>query len=112
MRLPSPSISDNAWVAPGDFRNQGAISFDGRLDPRPGHVVPLLARPGRVLRRPGHTEAAIDLAVPAGLRPAGVLCELVNDDGTMMRGEQLAQFGAVHGLTLVAMADLIAYRRR
>ncbi|MGH3683434.1 MAG: GTP cyclohydrolase II, partial [Natronosporangium sp.] len=58
------------------------------------------------------TEAAIDLAVMAGLRPAGALCELVNDDGTMMRGEQLRQFCASHGLSLLSIADLIAYRRR
>ena len=56
---------------------------------RPGHVVPLRASPGGVLRRPGHTEAAVDLAVLAGLRPAGVLCELVNDDGTMARSESV-----------------------
>jgi len=78
---------------------------------RPGHVAPLRARPGGVLRRPGHTEAAVDLAVLAGLRPAGALCELVNDDGTMMRGAQLARFCAEHDLTLLTIADLIAYRR-
>lgn len=79
---------------------------------RPGHVVPLRAKPGGVLRRPGHTEAAVDLAKLAGLRPAGVLCELVNDDGTMMRLPDLQRFGAEHGLTLITIADLIAYRRR
>jgi len=79
---------------------------------RPGHVVPLRARPGGVLRRPGHTEAAVDLAALAGLRPVGVLCELVNDDGTMARRPQLEEFCATHGLTLVTIADLIAYRRR
>jgi 3,4-dihydroxy 2-butanone 4-phosphate synthase/GTP cyclohydrolase II len=79
---------------------------------RPGHVVPLRAKPGGVLRRPGHTEAAVDLARLAGLRPAGVLCELVNDDGTMMRLPHLSQFAGAHGLTLVSIADLIAYRRR
>ncbi|MGH3646191.1 MAG: bifunctional 3,4-dihydroxy-2-butanone-4-phosphate synthase/GTP cyclohydrolase II [Micromonosporaceae bacterium] len=79
---------------------------------RPGHVVPLRAKDGGVLRRPGHTEAAIDLARLAGLRPAGVLCELVNDDGTMQRLPQLAEFAREHGLTLVSIADLIAYRRR
>ncbi|HZN17044.1 MAG TPA: bifunctional 3,4-dihydroxy-2-butanone-4-phosphate synthase/GTP cyclohydrolase II [Micromonosporaceae bacterium] len=79
---------------------------------RPGHVVPLRARRGGVLRRPGHTEAAVDLATMAGLRPAGVLCELVNDDGTMMRLPDLEKFVAEHGLTLVSIADLIAYRRR
>ncbi len=79
---------------------------------RPGHVVPLRARPGGVLRRPGHTEAAIDLTTLAGLRPAGVLCELVNDDGTMMRLPDLQPFAAAHGLPLISIADLIAYRRR
>ncbi|MBB5873162.1 3,4-dihydroxy 2-butanone 4-phosphate synthase/GTP cyclohydrolase II [Allocatelliglobosispora scoriae] len=79
---------------------------------RPGHVVPLRAKTGGVLRRPGHTEAAIDLAVLAGLRPAGVLCELVNDDGTMMRLPQLTAFAEEHGLALISIADLIEYRRR
>jgi 3,4-dihydroxy 2-butanone 4-phosphate synthase/GTP cyclohydrolase II len=78
---------------------------------RPGHVVPLRARNGGVLRRPGHTEAAIDLAKLAGLRPAGVLCELVNDDGTMMRLPDLRRFSDEHGLCLITIADLIAYRR-
>src|SRR5690606_16309204 len=68
---------------------------------RPGHVVPLRAKPGGVLRRPGHTEAAVDLARLAGLRPAGALCELVNDDGTMMRLPDLRRFAERHGLTLV-----------
>ncbi len=79
---------------------------------RPGHVVPLRAKRGGVLRRPGHTEATIDLAELAGLRPAGVLCELVNDDGTMMRLPDLEKFAAEHDLALISIADLIAYRRR
>jgi len=79
---------------------------------RPGHVVPLRARAGGVLRRPGHTEAAIDLARLAGLRPAGVLCELVNDDGTMMRLPELSRFTAEHGLALITIEDLIAYLGR
>jgi 3,4-dihydroxy 2-butanone 4-phosphate synthase/GTP cyclohydrolase II len=79
---------------------------------RPGHVVPLRAKAGGVLRRPGHTEATIDLTRLAGLRPAGVLCELVNDDGTMMRMPDLTRFCAEHGLTLVTIADLVAHRRR
>ncbi|OLB81880.1 MAG: bifunctional 3,4-dihydroxy-2-butanone 4-phosphate synthase/GTP cyclohydrolase II [Actinobacteria bacterium 13_2_20CM_2_71_6] len=79
---------------------------------RPGHVVPLRAKAGGVLRRPGHTEAAIDLAVLAGLRPAGVLCELVNDDGTMMRLPDLEIFAKEHQLVLISIAELIAYRRR
>jgi 3,4-dihydroxy 2-butanone 4-phosphate synthase/GTP cyclohydrolase II len=79
---------------------------------RPGHVVPLRAKPGGVLRRPGHTEAAVDLARLAGLHQAGALCELVNDDGTMMRLPDLTAFAATHDLALVSIADLIAYRRR
>ncbi len=79
---------------------------------RPGHVVPLRAKAGGVLRRPGHTEAAIDLATLAGLRPAAVLCELVNDDGTMMRVPDLEIFAKEHALVFVSIADLIAYRRR
>jgi 3,4-dihydroxy 2-butanone 4-phosphate synthase/GTP cyclohydrolase II len=79
---------------------------------RPGHVVPLRARDGGVLRRAGHTEAAIDLAQLAGLRPAGVLCELVNDDGSMMRLPDLSRFAEEHNLVLISIADLIAYRQR
>jgi 3,4-dihydroxy 2-butanone 4-phosphate synthase/GTP cyclohydrolase II len=78
---------------------------------RPGHVVPLRAKPGGVLRRPGHTQAAVDLATLAGLRPAGVLCELVNDDGTMMRVPDLEIFAKEHHLVLISIADLIAHRR-
>jgi 3,4-dihydroxy 2-butanone 4-phosphate synthase / GTP cyclohydrolase II len=78
---------------------------------RPGHVVPLRAKAGGVLRRPGHTEASIDLAKMAGLRPAGVLCELVNDDGTMQRRPDLEKFAAEHDLVLITIADLVAYRR-
>jgi 3,4-dihydroxy 2-butanone 4-phosphate synthase / GTP cyclohydrolase II len=79
---------------------------------RPGHVVPLRAREGGVLRRPGHTEAAVDLPRLAGLRPAGVLCEIVNDDGTMARLPELTAFAQEHGLTMISIADLIAFRRR
>jgi 3,4-dihydroxy 2-butanone 4-phosphate synthase / GTP cyclohydrolase II len=81
---------------------------------RPGHVVPLRAKEGGVLRRPGHTEAAIDLAVLAGLRPAGVLCEIVSqkDEGDMARREELEVFAAEHDLTIISIADLIDYRRR
>src|SRR6201992_2301058 len=78
---------------------------------RPRHVVALRAKAGGVLRRPGHTEAAIDLAVLAGLRPAGVLCEMVNDDGTMMRLPDLEKFAVEHDLALISIADLIVYRR-
>ena len=81
---------------------------------RPGHVVPLRAREGGVLRRTGHTEAAIDLARLAGLRPAGVLCEVVSqqDTGDMARLDELKTFAQEHGLALISIADLVAYRRR
>jgi 3,4-dihydroxy 2-butanone 4-phosphate synthase / GTP cyclohydrolase II len=79
---------------------------------RPGHIFPLRYTPGGVLRRAGHTEAAVDLARLAGLYPAGVLCEIVNEDGTMARLPELRTFAAEHGLKLVSIADLIAYRRR
>ncbi|HZG93811.1 MAG TPA: bifunctional 3,4-dihydroxy-2-butanone-4-phosphate synthase/GTP cyclohydrolase II [Mycobacteriales bacterium] len=81
---------------------------------RPGHVVPLRAKEGGVMRRAGHTEAAIDLARMAGLRPAAVLCEIVSqkDDGDMARLDELERFADEHGLTLISIADLIAYRRR
>ncbi|MEV6301770.1 bifunctional 3,4-dihydroxy-2-butanone-4-phosphate synthase/GTP cyclohydrolase II [Actinoplanes sp. NPDC051861] len=78
---------------------------------RPGHVVPLRAKKGGVLRRPGHTEAAIDLAELAGLRPAGVLCEMVNDDGTMQRRPDLEKFAAEHDLVLITIAELVTYLR-
>ncbi len=79
---------------------------------RPGHVVPLRAADGGVLRRPGHTEAAVDLARLAGLTAAGALCELVNEDGSMMRAPQCREFADEHGLTMISIADLIAYVRR
>jgi 3,4-dihydroxy 2-butanone 4-phosphate synthase / GTP cyclohydrolase II len=78
---------------------------------RPGHVFPLQAREGGVLKRPGHTEAAVDLARLAGLQPAGVLCEIMNEDGTMARGAALKAFAERHALPLLTVADLIAYRR-
>ena len=81
---------------------------------RPGHVVPLRAKPGGVLRRTGHTEAAVDLARMAGLRPAGVLCEIVSqkDEGDMARLPELRSFCDEHGLALISIADLVAFRRR
>jgi 3,4-dihydroxy 2-butanone 4-phosphate synthase/GTP cyclohydrolase II len=81
---------------------------------RPGHIVPLRARDGGVLRRPGHTEAAVDLAMLAGLAPAGALCEIVSekDPSGMARAEELRAFADEHGLTMISIADLIAYRRR
>lgn len=79
---------------------------------RPGHVNPLRARPGGVLQRVGHTEASVDLARLAGLRPAGVICEILNPDGSMARLPELQHFCAEHRLTLVSVADLVAYRLR
>jgi 3,4-dihydroxy 2-butanone 4-phosphate synthase/GTP cyclohydrolase II len=79
---------------------------------QPGHVFPLRYREGGVLVRPGHTEAAVDLARLAGQTPAGVICEVVNDDGTMARGEQLRVFADEHGLRLISIGDLIQFRRR
>jgi len=78
---------------------------------RPGHVFPLRYRRGGVLQRAGHTEASVDLARLAGCAPAGVLCELVNDDGTMQRKEQLLEFGRRHGLKVITISDLIRFRR-
>ncbi|MCV0394260.1 MAG: 3,4-dihydroxy-2-butanone-4-phosphate synthase [Rhizobiaceae bacterium] len=79
---------------------------------RPGHIFPLVAREGGVLMRSGHTEAAVDLCRLADLPPIGVICELVNDDGTVMRGPQVSAFAEAHGLHQVSVADLIAYRQR
>jgi 3,4-dihydroxy 2-butanone 4-phosphate synthase/GTP cyclohydrolase II len=79
---------------------------------RPGHIFPLRYRDGGVLKRAGHTEAAVDLARLAGLYPAGVLCETVNEDGTMARLPDLTVFARTHGLKLISIADLIAYRRQ
>ena len=78
----------------------------------PGHIFPLAAREGGVLVRAGHTEAAVDLARLAGLYPAGVICEIMNDDGSMARLSDLVPFAQRHGLKIGAIADLIAYRRR
>jgi 3,4-dihydroxy 2-butanone 4-phosphate synthase/GTP cyclohydrolase II len=79
---------------------------------RPGHVFPLRARPGGVLVRSGHTEAAVDLARIAGLPPAGAICEILNDDGTMARVPELAKFARKHKLLMITIADLIRYRMR
>jgi len=78
----------------------------------PGHVFPIVAREGGVLVRAGHTEAAVDMARLAGLIPAGVICEIMNDDGSMARLPDLVEFAKKHGLKVATIADLIAYRRR
>jgi 3,4-dihydroxy 2-butanone 4-phosphate synthase/GTP cyclohydrolase II len=87
--------------------NSGASDFV-----RPGHVFPLVAREGGVLMRSGHTEACVDLCRLASLPPVGVLSELMKDDGTVMRGPEVAAFAQKHGLTQVSIAELIAYRQR
>lgn len=89
----------DAACGPADFR-------------KPGHIFPLRAKEGGVLRRPGHTEAAVDLTSLAGLTPGGVICEIMNDDGSMARLPQLREFARQHCLRLVSIADLIAYRQR
>jgi 3,4-dihydroxy 2-butanone 4-phosphate synthase / GTP cyclohydrolase II len=92
------------------------VAIDPRSGPReivqPGHVFPLKSRPGGVLERTGQTEAGVDLARLAGLNPAAVICEVMNDDGTMARVPDLAGYCARHGLRMITVADLIAYRRR
>ncbi len=79
---------------------------------RPGHVFPLRAEPGGVLKRAGHTEAAVDLARLAGLKPAGTICEIMDEDGTMARLPRLLEFSKEHNLRIITIADLIKYRRR
>ncbi|MCE2392736.1 MAG: 3,4-dihydroxy-2-butanone-4-phosphate synthase, partial [Proteobacteria bacterium] len=79
---------------------------------RPGHVFPLIAKPGGVLRRTGQTEGSVDLARMAGVKPAGVICEIMNDDGSMARMPELEEFAREHGLRIVSIADVIAYRMR
>lgn len=101
-------------ISAGDRAHTIRTAIDPACTPedltRPGHVFPLRARNGGVLVRPGHTEASVDLARLAGLEPAGVICEIMNDDGTMARRPQLVRFAKKHGLTLLAIADLITWR--
>jgi 3,4-dihydroxy 2-butanone 4-phosphate synthase/GTP cyclohydrolase II len=98
-RAKTIKVAIDPATGPGDLR-------------RPGHMNPLRARPGGVLQRVGHTEASVDLARLAGLYPAGVICEILAADGTMMRRPQLEAFAAEQGLTLVTVAQLVAYRLR
>ena len=79
---------------------------------RPGHVFPLVAKKGGVLERPGHTEAAVDLPRLAGLKPAGVICEIMNDDGTMARVDDLMKYSEKHGLKIITIEDLIEYLKK
>jgi len=103
-------------ISAGDRARTVAVAIDPKKGPMdivsPGHVFPLVARDGGVLVRAGHTEAAVDLSRLAGLNPSGVICEIMNDDGTMARLPDLVKFAQLHGLKLGTIADLIAYRLR
>ena len=103
-------------ISAGDRARTVAVAIDPNKGPidivSPGHVFPLVARDGGVLVRAGHTEAAVDLSRLAGLNPSGVICEIMNDDGTMARLPDLVKFAQLHGLKLGTIADLIAYRLR
>ncbi len=103
-------------ISAADRSHTVRVLNDSAIEPfevvQPGHVFPLRYREGGVLVRPGHTEAAVDLARLAGLSPAGVISEIVNDDGTMKRGPQLREFADEHGLTMISIEALIHYRRR
>jgi 3,4-dihydroxy 2-butanone 4-phosphate synthase/GTP cyclohydrolase II len=114
------SIEAREGVTTGISAADRARTIQTAIDPNrgaadlvhPGHVFPLRARPGGVLERTGQTEAAVDLARLAGLIPAGVVCEVMNDDGTMARVPDLTQFCERHGIRLITVANLIEYRRR
>ena len=114
------SIEAREGVTTGISAADRARTIQAAIDPKagpddivtPGHVFPLLARDGGVLVRAGHTEASVDIARMAGMTPAGVICEIMNDDGTMARLPDLVKFAQFHGLKVGTIADLIAYRRR
>jgi 3,4-dihydroxy 2-butanone 4-phosphate synthase/GTP cyclohydrolase II len=103
-------------ISAADRAQTIAVAIDAKKGRRdivtPGHIFPLVAQDGGVLVRAGHTEAAVDIARMAGLNPAGVICEIMNDDGTMARMPDLVTFAQLHGLKIATIADLIAYRRR
>ncbi|HEY8000997.1 MAG TPA: bifunctional 3,4-dihydroxy-2-butanone-4-phosphate synthase/GTP cyclohydrolase II [Solirubrobacterales bacterium] len=103
-------------ISAADRAHTIQVAIDPRSTPeslvQPGHVFPLRAKDGGVLERAGQTEAAVDLARLAGLNPAGVICEIMNDDGTMARVPDLVPYCEQHGLKMITVADLIAYRRR
>lgn len=103
-------------ISAGDRAHTIAVAIDpnmGRNDiVTPGHIFPLVAQDGGVLVRAGHTEAAVDMARLAGLNPSGVICEIMNDDGTMARLPDLVKFAQLHGLKVASISDLIAHRRR
>jgi 3,4-dihydroxy 2-butanone 4-phosphate synthase/GTP cyclohydrolase II len=103
-------------ISAGDRARTIAVATDASKGPEhivtPGHVFPLIAKPGGVLVRAGHTEAAVDVSRLAGLNPSGVICEIMKDDGTMARLDDLVAFAQRHGLKIGTIRDLIAYRRR
>ncbi|MBK9241008.1 MAG: bifunctional 3,4-dihydroxy-2-butanone-4-phosphate synthase/GTP cyclohydrolase II [Acidobacteria bacterium] len=103
-------------VSAADRAHTVKVAIDPNTKPkdlaRPGHVFPLRGRPGGVLVRAGHTEAAVDLARMAGMEPAGVICEILNEDGTMARVPELTKFARKHKLLMITIADLIRYRMR
>jgi len=114
------SIEAKEGISTGISAHDRAHTISVAIDPTkgptdivsPGHIFPLIARHGGALVRAGHTEASVDIARLAGLNPAGVICEIMNDDGTMARLPDLVQFAQFHGLKIGTIADLIAYRRR
>jgi 3,4-dihydroxy 2-butanone 4-phosphate synthase / GTP cyclohydrolase II len=114
------SIEAREGVTTGISAHDRAHTIQVAIDPKsrprdvvqPGHVFPLKAKRGGVLERVGQTEAAVDLARLAGLNPSGVICEIMNDDGTMARVDDLVGYCARHGLKMITVADLVAYRRR
>ena len=103
-------------ISAGDRAHTVEALIDERSKPqdliRPGHIFPLAAKEGGVLVRAGHTEAAVDLARLAGLYPAGVICEIMNDDGSMSRTPELIEFAKAHKLKICTIASLIEYRRK
>ncbi|MFJ6127827.1 bifunctional 3,4-dihydroxy-2-butanone-4-phosphate synthase/GTP cyclohydrolase II [Streptomyces griseoviridis] len=110
-----PAHGVTTGISAADRATTLRLLADGTAEPgdlvRPGHVFPLRARPGGVLTRDGHTEAAVDLARLAGLRPAGAIVEIAGEDGRMLRLPELIPFARKHGLTIISIEDLIAYRR-
>lgn len=114
------TVDLHAGTSTGISAHDRALTLRAMVDPqtvstdlaRPGHIFPLRAREGGVLKRAGHTEAAVDLAKMAGLRPGGVLCEIVKPDGTMARVPDLVEFCKEHGLVFISIADMVRYRRR
>src|SRR5690349_1187653 len=114
------SIEARGKVTTGISAADRAATIRTAIDPatrpedllRPGHVFPLRARKGGVLKRAGQTEASVDLASLAGLMPAGVICEIMNDDGTIARVPDLTRFAEEHGLLMITVSDLISYRLR